>query len=54
MVGLVQKVVVILAMTAGLLAGLGASLPGAIPTTVPAVCVQVPLVGNGLQAGYCP
>ncbi|HZN13636.1 MAG TPA: hypothetical protein VFB78_05160 [Acidimicrobiales bacterium] len=55
MVGLVQRVVVVIAMVAGLLGATAAALPGAIPTTVPAVCVQVPLLGNGgLQAGYCP
>jgi hypothetical protein len=58
MVGLVQKVVVILTMTAALLGTTAAALPGvipdAIPTTVPALCVQLPLLGAGVQAGYCP
>jgi hypothetical protein len=54
MVGLVQKIVVIVATVAGLLGALGAAIPEAIPTTVPPVCVQVPLLGDGLQAGYCP
>ncbi len=54
MVGLAQKVVVVVAMTAGLLAGASAALPDAIPTTVPPVCVQLPMLGDGMQAGYCP
>ena len=54
MVGILQKVVAILMFTAGLLAGVAASLPDSIPTTVPAMCVHLPMLGAGVQAGYCP
>jgi hypothetical protein len=53
-VDLLRKVVVLLTMVAGLLAATGASLPGAIPPSVPPLCVQLPLLGGGVQAGYCP
>jgi hypothetical protein len=54
MIGLIHKLVVVLLMVAGLLAAVGGSLPGAIPTTVQPVCVRLPLLGQGVQAGYCP
>ena len=54
MVALLQRLVVLLTMAAGLLAATGAALPGAIPPSVPALCVQLPLPGGGVQAGYCP
>jgi hypothetical protein len=54
MVALLEKVVAVLAMTAALLGAFGAALPGAIPAGVPAMCVQLPLLGAGVQAGYCP
>jgi hypothetical protein len=54
MVGLVERLVVLLMMIAGLLGAAAAALPDAIPTTVPPVCVQLPQLGEGMQAGYCP
>lgn len=54
-VGIAQKLVVVVATIAGLLGALAEQLPDTIPSTVPAVCVQVPIVADGgLQAGYCP
>lgn len=54
MVGLIERVVAILVLTATLLGGLAAALPEAMPTTVPPVCVPLPILGEGMQAGYCP
>jgi hypothetical protein len=54
MVGVAQRIVVILMMVAGLLAAFSASLPEGVSTTVPPVCVQVPALGDGMQAGICP
>ncbi|MEY2425155.1 MAG: hypothetical protein QOI61_727 [Actinomycetota bacterium] len=54
-VGIAQKLVVVVAALAGLLGALADRLPESIPTTVPAACVQVPILNSGgLQAGYCP
>jgi hypothetical protein len=54
MVGIVERLVVVITMIAVLLGTAAAALPDAIPTTVPPVCVQLPLLGDGMQAGYCP
>ena len=50
MVGIAQKLVVIVAMIAGVLGALAAAMPSAIPTTVPALCVR----HAPIQVGYCP
>jgi hypothetical protein len=51
MVGIIERVVVILVLVATLLGTTAAGLPEGVPTTVPPMCVK--LLG-GLQAGYCP
>jgi hypothetical protein len=52
MVGILERVVVILVFVAALLGTTAAGLPEGVPTTVPPVCVKLPV--GGLQAGYCP